>query len=55
MVKVGKLLCTERFTGNEFESSSVLNFGVTLNDLNRKFQKNWHKNRSKRMKSQKKY
>lgn len=55
MVKVSKLLCTERFTGNEFEKSSVLNPGVTLDDLNKKFSKDLEKNRAKRMKAQKKY
>ncbi len=55
MVKVSKPLCTERFTGNEFEKSSVLNSGVTLNDLNKKFRETWKKNRAKRMKAQKKY
>lgn len=55
MIKVSKLLCTERFTGNEFENSSVFNEGVTLYDLNKKFMKAWHENRAKRMRAQKKY
>ncbi len=55
MIKVSKSLCTERFTGNEFEKSSVLNSGVTLDDLKKKFCKTWDKNRAKRMKAQKKY
>lgn len=55
MIKVSKPLCTERFTGNEFKNSSVLNSGVTLDDLNKKFRKIWSKNRARRMKSQKKY
>ena len=55
MVKVSKPLCTKRFTGNEFERSSVLNPDVTLDDLNKKFKEDWKKNRAKRMKAQKKY
>ena len=55
MIRVSKELVTKRFTGNEFETNSFFNQGVTINYLNKKFCKSLETNRAKRMKSQKKY
>jgi hypothetical protein len=51
MVEVSKSLVTERFKGDEFNSASVLNEGVTLEDLQRECEKTLQKNSTKRKNS----
>lgn len=55
MVIVSKSLITQRFTGNEFEKSSILNEGVTVEQVNQKIQEKVNRNKAKRMNAQKKY
>lgn len=52
MVSVGKSLVTSHYTGIEFKKSSVLNVGVTIEDLNDKVSKNIKRNGMRRRKSQ---
>ena len=52
MVSIDKSLVTSRYTGAEFKKSSVLNVGVTIDDLNNKVSKNIKKNGMRRRKSQ---
>ena len=55
MIKVSKPLSTHRLTPDELKNVSILNTGVTLDELNKKFSKTWDKNQAKRMKAQRKY
>lgn len=43
MIVVSKPLITKRFTGEEFKNKSVLNEGVTIEDIQRRVEKNWRK------------
>lgn len=52
MVSIGKSLVTSRYTGAEFARSSVLDVGITIEDLNNKISKNIKRNGVRRRKSQ---
>ena len=52
MVIKSKSLITSRYTGTEFKNSSILNNGVTIEDLNHNIYRNIKKNGVRRRKSQ---
>ena len=54
MIVFSKSLIDKRYTGNEFNKSSVLNNGVSLKQINKKLRKKLGKIKSIRMR-QKKY
>jgi hypothetical protein len=50
MVKVSESLVTKRYTGEEFEKASILDAGVTLEDLQAECERVIRKNRKKNQK-----
>lgn len=52
MVSVGKPLVTSHYTGAEFKSSSALNVGVSINDLNERMIRSAKKSIMRRKRSQ---
>ena len=48
MIVVSKPLITKRFTGEEFKNKSVLNEGVTIEDIQRRVEKKLKKNAKRR-------
>ena len=55
MVIFSKSLIDKWYTGKEFKKSSVLNDGVSLEQINEKLSKKLGKNKARRMRQQKKY
>ena len=55
MVIISKSLINKRYTGNEFKKSSVLNDGISLEQIKVKLSKKLRKNKARRMRQQKKY
>lgn len=52
MVRTSKSLITSRYTGAEFKRGSILNEGVTIEDLNNEIFKSIKRNAIRRRKSQ---
>lgn len=48
MIVVPKPLITKRFTGEEFKNKSVLNEGVTIEDIQRRVEKKLKENAKRR-------
>ena len=48
MIVVSKPLITKRFTGEEFKNKSVLNEGVTIEDIQRRVEKKFKENAKRR-------
>lgn len=48
MIVVSKPLITKRFTGEEFKNKSVLNEGVTIEDIQRRVEKKLKENAKRR-------